>query len=72
MKATTRHLMQSLKFTARGVVASGITRAERAAKLRALRRIKGGRESLRDTHLCDMPRVWNPQSTTGADGKERY
>lgn len=54
MKATTRHLMQSLKQTARNVRGWGVSREERAAKLLALRRIKGGRESLRDTHLCDM------------------
>ena len=54
MKPTTRHMMQSLKQTARNVARWGVTRAERAAHLRTCRAIRDGRAHLRDTHLCDF------------------
>ena len=47
MKATTRAIMRSLKRSR----AAAPSRAHRAALLRQCRAIRGGRASLRETHL---------------------
>lgn len=54
MKLTTRVLMRSLKETAAKFYPSAPERAERAAKLRALRLIRGGPASVRDIHLSSV------------------
>jgi hypothetical protein len=51
MKASTRALMRSLKHTSADSERFGISRRERAKQLRLMRSWRGGRESLRDTHL---------------------